>query len=109
MMTSTIAAVAGILGVVISLITIASTVWKASSAIAELRRMHERLEAALRAEIATLQHENDKMILLVNGVREVMEHTKTRLLGDYRQLSDHVEDIEGYLQKNTPYERRKNR
>lgn len=108
-MNSTLAAVAGFLGIVISLITIASTVWKASSAIAELRRSHERLEAALRSEISGLQHENEKLLLMTNGYKERTEHLNARLTANYQHVSALLEDVEGWLQKNTAYERRKNR
>ena len=108
-MNSTIATLAGFLGIVISLITIASTVWKASGAISELRRSQERLESALRSEISELQHQDEKLELLTNGFKERTEHINVRLTANYNQVAGTLEDVEGWLQKNTAYERRKQR
>lgn len=126
-MSGPIAFIAGLLGIVVALITIASALWKASSAIADLRRSNERLEAALRlelsglrysrelveaalrTELAELQNENEKLVLIVNGVKERTEHVNLRLTGTVEKISNRVTDTEVFLQKTTAFEIRGNR
>ena len=108
-MNPSIATIAGSLGIAVSLLTLSSVIWKASSAIAELRRSQERLESALRSEVAELQHELDKQALMINGYRERVEHVNLRLTGNTEKLTVRLTDVENFLQKTTSFETRSNR
>jgi len=99
-----------LLGYVTSVITILAALWKSFDAIA---RMRERIGDSIQE----LNHEIDKLKiseqanrewaeLSVRGTVEKIEHFSTRTGGEIENLNKRMDNVEGFLQKTTSFERR---
>lgn len=51
-------------------------------------------------------HRDEVLRLSLNQVKEVAEHVRSRTRFEADNLETRLLDVEGYLEKNTPYERR---
>lgn len=87
-------------------LSILATFGKVQSLLARL----EARDLELRDEVKTLrlelEHAEDRLTLTTNGLKERIEHINTRVSGQVKDLSATVRAVEGFLQKNTAYERR---
>lgn len=83
------------IGLVALILTSIGSLWKTFSVISSLDK-----------KLLALDYQIDNLSLLINGHRERMEHINTRLGGIQEKQQLTLDDVEGYLQKNTPYERR---
>lgn len=95
---NTTAVAIAILGIATSLITIISFLWKITNGVANLRTANAATQWKIESQEA-----------VINQVRERVEHLTTRLDVRVEKNSELIEDIQGYLQKETSYERRSNR
>lgn len=102
-----IATLAALVGIVVGLISIGSAVTKVASGIGAIRKSIDEVEEKIsRLELET-KHEVDLLKLTINGVRERMEHINTRVSGQLKDRAGALEDVELFLAKTTPYERRR--
>ncbi len=76
-------------------LSLLASLWKAFSVIGTLEK-----------QLLKLDHQIDRVELVVNGVRERMEHINTRISSIQREQQATLDDLEAYLHKNTSYERR---
>jgi predicted ABC-type transport system involved in lysophospholipase L1 biosynthesis ATPase subunit len=81
-----IALMSGIFGLV-------GTLWKVFFIISSLQRQIEKLEA-----------EGDRQELIINGLRERMEHLNTRYSGGSQKMYDRLNHVEAWLDKHTEYQ-----
>lgn len=90
---------------------LATTLWKAFHAIAELKEKvgDTAQDSSYQLQIlrAEIEHLRDAQALAMNGLRELIEHRSSRLTNAAQQTSDRLEEVEGWLAKNTTYERRR--
>jgi predicted nucleic acid-binding Zn-ribbon protein len=77
----------------------------AISAIAALWKVFS-LIANLETKIKDAEHEIEKLELTVNGVRERMEHINSRLVTIQRDQERTIDELGGWLTKNTSFEPR---
>jgi hypothetical protein len=76
-------------------LTSTASLWKAFSIVSSLEK-----------QVLKLEHHIDRVELLSNGVRERMEHINSRLTNTQREQQRAIDEMEGYLTKNTSYEHR---
>jgi hypothetical protein len=88
------------LGTVISLISIAGTVWKFSASFSEMRHKLEKKDLEIECFI-------EKQELLQNGLRENFKHFSERSRGEVGVVSDRVSQVEEFLSKTTDFQRRR--
>ena len=101
-----IEATAGLVAILIGVITVLTTYSKLQALHSRLESSDQALTAKLSELALRLEHTNDRFDLGVNGLRERIEHINTRVSGQQREFGVTLTDVENYLQKNTPYERR---
>lgn len=108
---------AQILGFVIISIPIVGALWKAFSV---LQGIEDRLERTIRevekrlidldyqSELKTQKLEalNDKLVLAVNGTKELVNHVRSRTQADATKLANRIDQVERYLSKTTTFESR---
>jgi hypothetical protein len=88
------------LGTVISLLSIAGTIWKFSSSFSAMKH---------RLELKDLQIECfvEKQELILNNLSEKFKHFSDRSRGEVGTALDRVIQVEDFLAKTTDFQRRK--
>lgn len=71
-----------------------------------LRRQIELVENTLARRIEEVDNELDKQLLMVNGMKERIEHTRSRLLDEMREKKERIDYVESWLAKNTEFDQR---
>jgi len=74
-----------------------------------IKTLEERVDTRHHTLEEKIDNKNDALELFINGVREKQEHRSERIQLYVEKNAGLIEDIESYLQKNTPYERRSKR
>jgi hypothetical protein len=88
------------LGTVVSLVSLAVTIWKFSSSYADMRHRLELKDQQIEAFL-------DQQELILNGLKENFKHFSDRFRGEVGAVSDRVTQIEDYLTKTSDFQRRK--
>lgn len=88
------------LGTVLSLLSLVVTIWKFSTAYAEMKHRLELKDQEIEAFL-------DKQELIINGLRENFKHFSDRFRGEVGGVGDRVGQVEDFLTKTTDYQRRK--
>lgn len=94
-----------------------TAIWKIFTAVDKLKSELEEKINRLERLILDVQHEqhlkqvlidslNDRLILAVNGVKEVAEHIRTRTRAESSVSKRKINQIEAFLVKTTQYELR---
>ncbi|NJO78082.1 MAG: hypothetical protein HC827_05830 [Cyanobacteria bacterium RM1_2_2] len=94
------------LGILTGTISIFTSYSKLQNVLNRLEKRDLELKEQIHQIQLKLEHQSDKTELLFNGLKEKIEHVKLRVTTDLKQTHTIVSDVESYLQKNTPYERR---
>lgn len=102
------AILATLIGLIVGLITISTTIVKVTNAIAGLRHAIAEVDDKIERLRSDSFHEVEKLALTSNGIRERMEHINTRLSNQHREITATASDIETFLVKTTAYEKRRN-
>lgn len=97
-----LAAIGGLTG----LISIFTTYSKLQNVLARLESRDLELKEQIKQLELRSEYGSDHIELLVNGLKERVEHINTRLSNQYKDINSVLSDIEGFLQKKTEYERR---
>lgn len=74
-------------------------VWRMSSSVSDMRHNLEKQDIRL-------ENLNDVQSLAFNGFREKIEHSVTRLRSELSELDQRLESTEGFLTKNTAFQKR---
>lgn len=109
---------AQILGFVVYSIPLVVALWKVFSWLdgledrleRSIREVDQRLtELSYQSQLKTQQLEalNDKVVLAVNGSKEVISHVRSRSREDNDKLQARVDQIERFLVKTSEFEARK--
>lgn len=108
---------AQIVGFIVISIPIVGALWKVFSI---LKGVEDRLEDTIRdverklidlgyqSQIKSQQLEalNDKLVLAVNGTKELVSHVRSRTQVDANKLANRIDQVERYLSKTTTFESR---
>jgi hypothetical protein len=96
----------GILAFIAFAVPIVGALWRIFS-------IREALQAAIANNAHRLDlieqelgHLRDQQELAINGIREVSQHVRDRSQRNEEKLSDRLLDIEAFLEKSTPFNRR---
>lgn len=89
---NTLTAVSVALGIVVGLTTILSALWKIFTLVSEIK-----------LSVTKVSHELERQELIVNGVRERLEHVTLRLQNGQKSIEENVQDVEAFLCKTTAY------
>ncbi len=106
-----------ILGFLVFAIPVVVALWKV---FAILQGIEDRLEKQVREvdhRLSELSHQsqlrstqleslNDKLVLAINGTRELVSHVRTRTQTDANKLEDRICQIERFLVKTTAFQPR---
>jgi hypothetical protein len=88
------------LGTVVSLVSLAVTIWKFSTYYAEMRHRLELKDKEIEAFL-------DVQEMLINGLKEKFDHFSNRFRGEVGAVDSRIIQIEDFLTKTTDYQRRK--
>lgn len=88
------------------LLTVLTTFSKLQSVLSRLETRDLELREAINKLQLQFEHNNDRLELFTNGLKERVEHVNTRLTGQMKEASSTLNSIEAYLVKSTSYERR---
>lgn len=72
----------------------------------ELETKIDALDHELDLKTQALEHINDKIMLSSNGMKEVLQHVRTRSQNETNLLRSQIQQVERYLAKTTDYEPR---
>jgi prefoldin subunit 5 len=99
-----------VLGYMTALITIITALWRAFDSIARMREKVGDSIQELNHQIEKLriseQSDREWAELSIRGTIEKLEHFSTRTRGELKELDTRMDDVEGFLQKTTAFERR---
>lgn len=99
-----------VLGYVTAFITILTALWRAFDSIARMREKVGDSIQDLAHEIEKLrineQSDREWAELSIRGTIEKLEHFSTRTKGEIKDLDTRMDNVEGFLQKTTTFERR---
>lgn len=101
-----VALLVGVAGGVAGLV---SLLIKPTFYLSNLKREIESLKDLQARQQADFEHEVEKLQLVINGLKERIEHINTRVSGQLKEQGNSVSDLENYLVKNTSYERRRSK
>lgn len=97
---------AAALGITTAVVSIFTTYSKLQSVLARLESRDLKLQEQMSQMMLKMEHQNDYSTLTFNGLKERIEHVSTRLAVQVKEVNAVLSDVEGYLQKQTSYERR---
>ncbi|WNZ28174.1 hypothetical protein HJG54_35260 (plasmid) [Leptolyngbya sp. NK1-12] len=103
----TLAEIALLVGVAGGVAGLISVLAKPTFYLSNLKREIESLKDSQARQQADFDHEIEKLQLVMNGVRERVEHINTRVSGQLKEQAGTLSDLENWLTKNTSYERRR--
>jgi hypothetical protein len=96
---------------VIGMTPLVTLLWKAFNALNRPERELNILRNSVEQNFALLRehtaHLDNVQQLAINGLKERIDHQTGRLSRDTASLQSRLEDIEGYLAKNTEFNPRK--
>jgi len=98
-----------IFGLITSTIAILTALLKIVNHLNALKTDLKETNWRIKTLEALVESKHDSLELTINGVRERQEHVAARIQVYVEKNAGVIEDIESYLQKNTPYERRSGR
>lgn len=101
--------IAGLLAIIATLTTVLTALWKALNAIAAIKYGIAETNGRLERIASELDGKLERMELITNGVRERVEHVSLRVSGQFDRMDQAIDDLEGFLQKTTSYEKRRGR
>lgn len=87
-------------------IPIVGGLWRVFSVREKLQTQFLNLSHRLDLIESNIENLTDKQTLTLNGLREVIEHVRLRSQTEEKQLSNRLLDVEGWLEKNTEFNRR---
>lgn len=110
-------------------ITIGSIVWKVSATVSNLKLALKNQDAAIARELAAMKtelrelilkvqhdlelrssemgHFDDKLMLGINGAREMAAHVRERTDKTHQEVISRLSDLEQFLAKHMEFERRR--
>jgi hypothetical protein len=88
------------LGTVISLVSLAVTIWKVSTSFSEMKHKLELKDKEIEAFL-------DVQELVLNGLKEKFDHFSNRFRGEVGAVDHRLIQLEDFLTKTTDYQRRK--
>lgn len=88
------------LGTVVSLVSLALTIWKVSAYLSEMKHRLELKDQEIESFL-------DQQELILNGLKENFKHFSERFRGEVGVVSDRVTQVEDFLTKTTDFQRRK--
>lgn len=103
----TLAEIALLIGVAGGVAGLTASVVKPTFFLSGLKREIEAVKDLQVNQQKDFDHEIEKLQLVINGLKERIEHINTRVSSQLKEQAGTVADLENYLVKNTSYERRR--
>lgn len=79
---------------------------KLNDQIRDVDRKLQKLAHLAQLRQAQMDSLNDKLVLSVNGTKELVEHVRTRTKAEHDRLDERICQIERFLTKTTPFQPR---